>query len=296
VRIFVTGATGFIGAAFIKLALSRGHEIAALLRREPEGGLRGGRTNVTALIGSLADPPWEEIAAFQPDACLHAAWIATPGVYLHSPLNADYATWTTSLGRRLREIGLAFFVGLGTCIEYEISPGRNHLREDDTPLVPTTPYAKAKDAARAALTEVFAGSETTFAWGRIFYPYGPGEHPARLCSSLIRQLRAGGTARLQRPGNTNDYIFIDDVAAALLAMVEQKVEGPVNVGTGDGVTVAELAQTIRNVLLEHGEAVGKIEEAQNAPADYIVADATLLRSVGWSPQVSLRAGIEAMLR
>jgi len=296
VRILVTGATGFIGSAFVQRAATAGHSIGAMVRHlDAAVAQLGHLPNVTFLAGSLAAPPWDAITAFAPETCLHSAWIATPGVYLESPANTEYAQWTVEFAKGLRDQGLRHFVGLGTCIEYDTRSASRALIEDETPLHPTSLYARMKNTTRAALADELDHSATTFAWARIFFPYGPDEHPQRLCSSLIRQLRKGETARLQRPSNTNDYIFIDDVAAGLLAIIEQKAEGPVNVGTGSGVTVAELAHTIRNLLQERGDIVGQIEEAQNAPADYIVADATRLRSAGWSPRFSLPKGLELML-
>src|SRR5205823_4923511 len=110
VKIFVTGATGFIGGAFCALARVHGHEVASLERPH-----------------RLDSAPWESIRRFAPDACLHAAWIATPGEYLTSPLNRDYLRWSFEFIKEMRKLGTRYFVVLGTCLEY--APSNQKLNE-----------------------------------------------------------------------------------------------------------------------------------------------------------------------
>lgn len=284
-KILVTGATGFIGGAFVRLAQARGHRVAALARRKlaDEDGL-------TWLTGTLAEPPWAQIESFAPDHCLHAAWVAEPGVYLESPLNEDYLRWSVAFFRRLAQAGLPRAMGLGTCIEYRIDGQPS--RENVTPLEPLSPYARAKDALRRTMEAEIAG----FAWGRVFYPYGPGEHPARLASALTRKLRAGESLELKTPDSTKDYIFIDDLAAAILAVMERGLTGPINLGTGNGVAVREIAQTLARLLGRDG-AVGESEAPAPDPFYYVVADAGRLhREAGWRPARELAAGLAEVVK
>src|SRR5262245_19641395 len=90
-KIWLTGATGFVGASFARLALDRDHEIAGLVRNEKllSKQLRSNKKFVL-LKGSLSEAPWQAIESFKPSVCVHSAWIATPGVYLESPENPTY--------------------------------------------------------------------------------------------------------------------------------------------------------------------------------------------------------------
>ncbi len=79
-RILVTGASGFIGSAFCRLALGHGHEIAGLmLPTETPPAHVPASTHMHWLKGTLAEPPWPAIERFRPEVCVHFAWIATPG-------------------------------------------------------------------------------------------------------------------------------------------------------------------------------------------------------------------------
>ncbi len=289
-NLLVTGATGFIGAAFVRLARARGHRVAALTRQprpaEDDDTLRW-------FPGTLAEPPWGLIEGFAPDSCLHAAWIAEPGVYLESPLNEDYVRWSLDFFRRLAALGIPHALGLGTCIEYRITG--QPLREDFTPLAPVSLYARCKDALRRAVESEVATDPASFsfAWGRVFYPYGPGEHPARLCSALARKLLAGESLHLNTPNSTKDYIFIDDLAAACLAVIEHRLGGPVNLGTGQGATVREIAHTIGR-LLDCEHLVGESATPAPDPLYHVVADPhRLRREARWHPAHTLPDGLRA---
>ena len=80
-KILVTGATGFIGSAFAKLALSHGHAVGGMmLPTETPPAHVPVSDKMVWIKGTLTELPWREIETFKPDACIHFAWIATPGV------------------------------------------------------------------------------------------------------------------------------------------------------------------------------------------------------------------------
>ena len=134
----------------------------------------------------------------------------------------------------------------------------------------------------------------SFAWGRVFYPYGPGEHPSRLCSSIIQKLGRGEQMVLKTPQSTKDYIYIEDLAAALLAVVEKKFSGIINLGTGTGTTVREIARTIGK-LMGKEELVGEANPPEADPLGDVVADAGKLKGLGWQQKTSLTQGVQALL-
>jgi nucleoside-diphosphate-sugar epimerase len=288
-RILVTGATGFIGRAFCKLALEKGHEIGALLlpSETPPVQLHE-NSKIIWLRGSLEAPPWPEVNAFQPQSCLHLAWIATPGIYLESPANEDFFNTSLTFATQARAIGVKHFCVAGTCIEYRIVDGL--LSEIRTPIEPTTRYAKWKNELRLALeTQNFP-----FAWGRVFYPYGPGEHPERLCSSIISKLAQREQVILKTPGSTKDYIYVDDVASAFLKILETHFLGIVNIGTGVGVSVREIASNIGH-LMGTPELVSELKPAKNDAFGNVVADAGRLRGLGWQPTSTLLEGLQNLI-
>lgn len=288
-KIFVTGATGFIGRAFCRAAVDRGHRLLALCR-SADATLP---SEVEIAHGTMADTSWPQVENFAPDAVLHLAWIATPGTYLTSPQNGAWLEWSKAWFRRLHGMGVPHIAGTGTCIEY--APLQGLLNETTSPRNPAFPYSRAK----AALFDWLGDSESfrpeSWSWFRVFYPYGPGEHPDRISSSLIRQLHAGQRVELRTPHSVKDYIFIEDVASAICQAIESKLPGPINVGTGEGISIEELAGRIARLLHADAGLVRHAPELSNDPSPVTVADSGRLRNIGWSPRVGLDAGLQRLV-
>jgi nucleoside-diphosphate-sugar epimerase len=284
-RILVLGASGFIGSNFVKQAVAAGHEILALSRK-------AGDLPIKYAIGTLENPAWKEIRAFKAEACVHTAWITTPGIYLQSELNASLKKWSLSFLATLAQEGLKHALVLGTCIEYAMTG--KLLDEIETPTEPRTPYAKAKCELHTELSAAFAKTSSSLAWARIFYPYGVGEDPERLPSQLIRTLRRGEDLVLKTPDSVKDYIHVSDVAAALLSIVSKKAAGTFNVGIGEGVRVEDIARKIA-AALGRDSLVKKAEVHSPDPYAFVVANSTRLRSLGWKPKMSLDSGLAQMV-
>lgn len=292
-KIFVTGATGFIGSAFCRLALAHGHEIAGLLHpnKTPPAQISAS-DKMTWLKGTLADLPWKGIEQFQPDVCLHLAWIATPGVYLESPENEQYLQWSLDMVRGLRRIGVNHIVGAGTCIEYQIT--ETPLSEELTPVNPTTFYARCKNMLRATLAAEAQRDGWQFCWGRVFYPYGVGEHPARLCSSLIQKIQRGETVLLKTPHSRKDYIYIEDLAAAILLTIEKRFAGTINWGTGTGISVRTIADKLA-MMSGQPNLIDAVNPPALDPFPFVVANVDQLKALGWKQVWPLERGLNQLI-
>jgi dTDP-6-deoxy-L-talose 4-dehydrogenase (NAD+) len=287
-KILLTGPTGFIGGNLLRRLLQGGHQVAALvhpyeclsvpLRSHPA---------VLELVGTLETVPWPAVDAFRPHACVHTAWITTPGLYWESPDNDRFVDWSVDFAKRFFQSGGRHFLGLGTCAEYAPGPGPFH--EEGSPVGSATRYARAKNALRIALEDLAREQGTRVTWARVFYPYGPGELPARFCSSLLHQLDRGEVVELKTPNSVKDYIYIDDLAEALHTLLVAECAGIVNLGTGIGTTVRDLALALAT-------AIGRSDRIREAavpgldPLDHVVADASRLGALGWAPEVTVADG------
>ena len=292
-KILLTGPTGFIGAAFAAAALNKGHSVAGLIiPSEKIPAHLPVSPHLAWFRGMLDDAPWDDIKQFGPDVCVHTAWITAPGVYLESPDNLKFLESSIRFLRQVNDIGTSHIVSLGTCVEYQIS--NEKLSEETTPVAPTTTYARCKNELRETMEADAGRRGFQFCWARVFYPYGPREHPARLCSAIIGKLSRGEKIILKTPESTKDYIFIEDVAAALLTVVEKRFAGAINLGTGTGVTVKEIAQTIGELLAKK-ELIEQADPPETDPLGYVVADASKLTGLGWRPAYELRAGLQKLI-
>ena len=168
-----------------------------------------------------------------------------------------------------------------------------HCIESSTPLVPQSLYGVSKNAFRSIAAAAARHSSISFAWGRIFYLYGPGEQASRLVPLIVRaQLRrekivCSGSDLLR------DYLYVADVASALTALFDSRLEGPVNIGSGHAISVGSIADKIASRLGAPQLVEFKTRARAENTAPLIVADTTrLFGELGWRPAVGLGDGID----
>lgn len=101
--------------------------------------------------------------------------------------------------------------------------------------------------------------------------------------------------KLKTPYSVKDYIYIDDIAEALCDALESRLTGPVNLGSGRGVSILQLAQTLAQLLGADSSLVGKAEVLADDPTPTVIADTSRICSTGWSPKVSLNSGLQNLI-
>jgi nucleoside-diphosphate-sugar epimerase len=241
----VTGGSGFVGREVVAGLADHGVAVRLVLRdgREPPSEAGGALERVIHTANLFAESPsWWAGACKGIDTVIHVAWYTEPGRYLDSPLNLDCVAGTLSLAKGAAEAGVRRWVGTGTCFEYDVSAGRLAV---DTPLRPTTPYAGAKAATYLALSPWFKEARVEFLWCRLFYLYG-GEHEdrRRLVPYIRSRLAAGEVADLTSGAQIRDFMDVRDAGRMIASAALGTREGAMNVCSGVGVTVRELAERI----------------------------------------------------
>jgi UDP-glucuronate decarboxylase len=272
-RILLTGVTGFIGSHVARELLRGGHEVHATVRAGADLRRVADLAALRVHAGGIDHLP------LNPDLLISLAWIATPGKYLESPENVDCLNAT----RRLLSRADCRAVVAGTCFEFDTSLGT--LRED-SPVKPTTLYARSKDELRR---EVEGRRDS--AWIRFFYQYGPWEDERRLVPAVTRALLKGEEAKVSPGGQRRDFLHVEDVATAVRAVAESRLTGCVNIGSGEAPSVKEIVSAI-------GEEVGRPELLRFGAVPYyegepmlIVADNAKLKSTGWTRRWGLKEGL-----
>ncbi|MBT3922712.1 MAG: NAD(P)-dependent oxidoreductase, partial [Nitrospina sp.] len=165
--------------------------------------------------------------------------------------------------------------------------------ENKTPLNPSTLYGTCKHSLQIILDAYSRETQLSSAWGRIFFLFGPGEHPDRLVSSVIRSLLKNETVPCSKGDQLRDFLYVEDLASAFVSILESDVEGPINIGSGKAVAVKELIKKICEKVQKHD--LIRFGELPTPPGDpqELVADITkLTKQVGWTPKYDLDAGIE----
>ncbi len=286
--VLVTGASGFIGRPTVTRLLDAGHQVHAVARRQPAAG--DPRVHWHELDLHEHDRLVALLAAVAPDRALHLAWDVSPG-FAHSSENLPWAASSLRLVHALSEVGCRRLVTAGTCFEYDWTAGV--CREDDTPTLPSSLYGTAKLAVNTTARAASAALEMEIAIGRVFFLFGPGEPPGKLVAHVVRSVLAGERAACTSGEQVRDYLYVDDVAAGLAALVDSEVTGPVNIARGEGVRIADLVTLIGQVA-GRPELIGLGDrETPAGEPPVIVADTARLRDeVGVADPLPLAEAIE----
>jgi nucleoside-diphosphate-sugar epimerase len=281
-RVLVTGAGGFIGRPACALLRERGFEVIDV------GSPTSTETTyqVDLLDARAVDELVEKAAATH---LLHLAWITTPQ-YWTALENVRWTAGSLHLVDAFRRRGGQRCVVAGTCAEYDWSYSR--CIEDETPTTPATLYGTAKHALRLLLAAYAAQSGLSFAWGRVFFAYGPGERQARLVPTVIRGLVAGERVPCTQGTQRRDFLFVDDVADAFATIVASSVTGAINIGSGTAFSLRELVERIADKLdgRERLE-FGALPIRDDDPPELVADVSKLTSEVGWHPRISLDVGI-----
>src|SRR5258706_11661629 len=290
-RVFVTGALGFIGAHLFPILLQSGCDVAILARPEsPMWRLQKYSTKLRIIKGDLFDLGnlSVQLAHFRPEACVHLAWCAEPGTYLHSNQNIQYLISSIGLLKLLIEIGCKQVVMTGTCAEYDTDIG--YLNET-RPTKPSTNYAASKLCLRSLGQQIALDANIRFAWARLFYLYGKTEDERRIVPAVINGLLRDEVF-LATPGEqVRDYLHVEDVASALWFIAQNQLSGIFNVSSGNPITIHDLMELIGDILSK-SELIqfGAIPYRDWEPM-YICGDNNKLRNLGWQPHIQLQEGL-----
>lgn len=303
-RVFVTGAEGFVGRTMVRALLAAGHEVQAGIRPggplEVPGLAAAERAAVARIPLELLDTASVEAAmSWRPDAVVHLAAIAS-GADARRDVGTAWAVNAAGTARLadvlggFRERGEADPLFLLVSSAEVYGGGVSRPRREDDPLVPCSPYAASKVGAEIAAFEVWRRTGLRVVVARPFPHTGPGQTDRAVTPAFASRLRAArrSAARTVRTGNlepVRDFLHVRDVVRAYLALLERGAPGQAyNVARGEGISLREL---FTRLAAEIGvEAVPEVDPALVRTADilHLVGDATKLReATGWRPTIAL---------
>ncbi len=283
-RVLLTGASGFLGRHALPALLERGFEVHAAARRPPP--LPGVTPHKLDLLDAAAATAL--VRRLRPSHLLHLAWDVTPGRYWTAPDNLDWVAASLHLYRAFAAAGGRRATVAGTCAEYDWSIGQ---LDEDAPLRPATVYGAAKHALHLLLAAAAPNDGVGLAWGRVFFLYGPHEAPGRLVPSVVLPLLRGEPALVGDGLARRDFMHAQDVADALVAVLDSAHTGPVNIATGRSTPIREvvlaIAQQIGRPDLVR---LGARPSPPGEPA-VLAASGQALAKLGFQPRHTLETGL-----
>jgi nucleoside-diphosphate-sugar epimerase len=288
-RVLLTGASGFVGRHCLQALQGRGYQVDAVAspKHVPPSAWPGVEWHTVDLLDRVQVSSL--LAEVRPTHLLHCAWYAVPGKYWTAAENFSWVGAGLHLLEAFADHGGQRVVGVGSCAEYDWLDG--HCSERTTPLHPATTYGVCKHAFEQLLTAFGKHAKISTAWGRLFFLYGPYEPEKRLVASVIESILREQPALCSSGQQIRDFLYVQDAADALVALLDSEVLGLVNIASGVPIAVRELVGEIATQLQRpHLVRLGALP-MDNEP-QLLVADISRLRDeVGWTPRYDLSNGI-----
>ncbi len=296
----VTGAAGFLGSALANRLAREGHQVRGyddLSAGDPS------RLSEDVLFtrGDVTDRPKLWTLLQEIDCVYHlAAKVSVPESILYPrEYNIINVGGTVSVMEAMRDVGVRRVILISSGAIYG-DQGQQPLVEDAPPN-PGSPYAVSKLAAEHYVHTIGAlwGIETVAL--RVFNAYGPGQplaaaHPP-VVPHFLRQVSHGGSMVIHGKGEqTRDFVYLDDVVAAMIAAASAPTinRSVINIGSGTETSIQSLGQSVLEAAGIKSEWIYK--EDQDTGPSRMCADIRLAKeTLGYRPRFSLQEGLERMI-
>lgn len=294
-RLVILGASGFIGRHCIQALLPfKDIDVIGVSRQMPSWVVDRGIVHRWQCCDVLDMAAISELLLrTEPSHLLHLAWFSGHGQIWSTIENLDWVAASLRIATSFARAGGRRLVMAGSCAEY----GGSGCFEESATVNPNSLYGMAKRSTRETVNLMAQQEGISFAWPRLFHMYGPFEDERRLVSSATRALLDGEPFLCSDGLQIRDFLFIEDVASALVALLLSEVEGPINIGSGLPVTLRYLLETLgdeigRRELLRFGER----ERTANDPDVLIPQISRQCIELGWLPAHTLSSGIKQSVK
>jgi UDP-glucose 4-epimerase len=296
-RVIVTGAAGFVGANLVRRLLLEDHHVYVLLRKPEEAWrLEDIRDDLCVSKIDLSDQQAvkEAVRTVKPDWIFH---LAAHGAYSHQndmgQMIGTNVTGTSNLVDVCVEQGFEAFVNAGSSSEYGY---RSSPPSEDDRIDPNSPYAVTKSFGTQYCAFAARKHNMHIVTLRLYSAYGPYEDKGRFIPTLVSQAINGHLPPLVAPDTARDFVYVDDVCEAFMLAATKAVteRGLVfNVGTGIQTTIRQAVDIAIDVFGIKESPEWNTMPGRQWDTDKWVADISRIkRCLGWTPTVSLQAGLK----
>lgn len=243
-KVFITGATGFLGAAILADLLKKGYEVLAAKRST---------SNTYRCESFLSKINWvdtddaqytNKVINFNPAVILHAAW---NGVAAKDRTNWQQQLQNFSLISDLliiaQQVNIKKIIVLGSQAEY----GNIDTKVDESfPDKGLDAYASCKRSVKTIIKSFCQQNNIDWYWLRVFSVFGPGEEQNWFIPWVIINQLKGVDSNLTPCEQLYDYLFIEDFTAMITQIISsaKSASGIYNICSGNPVTLKEVAESI----------------------------------------------------
>lgn len=286
-RVLVTGGSGFIGRHVVStLAATGAHVRVVDLQPHPD-------PSVDIVLGDIADAVTID-AAFSGgiDYVVHLAAVTSVLKSVQQP----ELTYQTNVNGTHRVLEGARAAGVKALVFASTNAVTGPMDEpkitERARLRPLTPYGATKAASEMLMSAYTAAYGIRCTALRLTNVYGLGmQAKDSIVARLMRAIRLGNGFEVYGDGRqVRDYVHVNDVvAAARLALGDERWSGPVVIGYGESISVLDVVDEVRrvtgvNLAVTHGA-------ARHGEMPAVIVDPANAHSLGWKPQLDFHTGV-----
>ena len=293
----VTGGAGFIGSHTVEMLVAAGADVLVIDDHSHPCGepLPGEVEVVSADCGSVGAA--KALGGFKPEVVLHLASkggvqraARDPGEHVKTSLASSVGLFDAAVKAGARRLVIA---SSGGTIYGEGAklPAREIYKPN--PLSAHGASKRSEEIYMAALGLRHGVSTLALRYGNVYGPRQDGTGDSGVIAITCYRLLERGSLRIYGDGGqTRDFVYVSDVAAANVAAVFGHVSGEVNIGTGRETSVNAV---VKRLLEESGRhAKSEFLPAREFEVRRVCLDpARARRYLGWKAKVSINAGLAA---
>ncbi len=301
-KVVITGATGAIGRALIKVCIEAGYRVLAVVHRTSKRTAELKTIDNCCVLyldlseydSAMEEMTKQDIATDGYELFFHLAWMAPFGEGRNNlELQLENVKASLAAVRFAKALGCTSFIGAGSQAEYGRVTGR---LSPDTPVFPETGYGIAKLCVGQMTRLACEQMDMKHIWTRILSVYGPHDGAQSLISVAIDDMLHNRDTSFTPCDQIWDYIYSEDAARAMLLVAQKGNHGNVYViGSGEAHPLKEYIQKIAE-LTNYKKEIGFGKRPYNEKqVMYLQADIKSLKTLGFETKVKFEEGIERII-
>jgi dTDP-glucose 4,6-dehydratase len=306
-KFLVTGGAGFIGSAFVRMAISSGpHSVVNLDKLTYAGNLE----NLAAIAsneryrfvhGDICDAPLVNalVAETQPDVIVNFAAeshvdrsILSPAPVFETNLRG---TFTLLEAARLHANGSRFLHVSTDEVYGSIDPPYD--AHEAYPLRASSPYSASKAGSDLLALSYFVTYKLPVMVTRASNNYGPYQFPEKLIPLMISNAIEDKPLPIYGDGmQIRDWLYVDDHCRALLAVIESGRLGQIyNIGGSRSLPNIDVVRKILAALKKPESLMQTVQDRPGHDRRYALSSQKITRETGWAPKMPFEQGLQATI-
>lgn len=285
--VIVTGGSGFVGKYVVRQLFAENKKVLVITRDERKYHRLGDEIVVE---GSLADMEALRTAVGEQEieTCIHLAWEGIPDYsYEMSEKNLRHGLNVLGL---CKSLSIKNLVITGSCWEYKDPAGEVSVSHATDA---SNAFQAAKNSLHGMAQAFCKENGIRLNWLRLFYVYGPGQRSGSLLPHILESFAEGGQPELNGACNENDFVYVEDVAEAIVRCADRHgYPETLNVGSGCATRVLEV---VKMAAEEYGASVDTAAYQKTQGISYYAAADEMENGFGWRAKTDMKTGIRKMV-